>query len=90
MGPIVEQAKKDYTGKSVEFVTFDFTSDETVAAADAAAAKHSVDKVYADHKKKTGFLLLVDSASGDIIGKLSAKDDMTAWKAAIDKALGAG
>lgn len=90
MGPIAKQAKTDYAGKSVAFVTFDFTSDETTAAADTAATEHGVDKVYTDNKKKTGFLLLVDSTSGEVVGKLSAKDDIKAWHAALDKALGEG
>lgn len=89
MGPIVEQCHSETADKSVTFVKFDFTSDETTAAAKAAAAKHGVESVYSDNEKKTGFMLLIDKTSGEVVGKLTPKDDVAACKAAIDKALGA-
>lgn len=88
MGPIVKQCETDYADKNVTFVKFDFTSDETTAASKAAATQHGVDKVYTDNEKKTGFLLLVNATSGEIVGKLTARDDIDAWHAAINKALG--
>ena len=88
MGPIVEQCHKESADKPVTFVKFDFTTDETTAAAKAAAAQHGVEKVYNENEKKTGFMLLVDAASGEVVGKLTPRDDVAACKAAIDKALG--
>ena len=90
MGPIAKQAASSYADKGVAFVTFDFTSDETTAAAKAAADQYKVSKIYMENEKRTGFCLIVDPASGEVVTKLSAKNDIGEWNAAIDKALGDG
>ena len=88
MGPIAKKAATDNAGKSIQFVTFDFTSDKTKAEAEAAAKKHGVQELYASNAPKTGFLLLYDTASKKVVARLSASDDQKAWQAAIDKGLG--
>ena len=88
MGPIVKQLAGDYADKSIKFVTFDFTSDETTAAAQAAAAEMGVAGLYSENAPKTGFLLLYDTKNQKIVTKLNARDDDATWRKAIDGVLG--
>ena len=88
MGPIVKQLAGDYADKSIKFVTFDFTSDETKAAAKQAAAEMGVAGLYAEHAPKTGFLILFDTKEQKIVTKLKASDDDATWRSAIDGVLG--
>ncbi len=90
MGPIAKQAESNYADKGVTFVTFDFTSDDTTAAAKAAADKYNVAELYAEKAPGTGFCLIVDASSGEVVTKLSARNGIDEWNAAIDKALGDG
>ena len=88
MGPIVKECEKDYADKSVEFVTFDFTSQETTAAAEAKAKELGVEQIYADKAPKTGFVLLYDTAAQKTVGTLSAQQSTEQWQVAIDDVLG--
>lgn len=88
MGPIVKQLKGEYADKSIKFVTFDFTSDETKAAAKKAAAEMGVAGLFAENAPKTGFLLLWDTKEQKVIAKLNASDDEVTWRSAIDGVLG--
>jgi len=90
MGPIVKEVAAAYTDKSIEFVTFDFTTDEGKEKARADATAYGINQLFVEHAYKTGYLLLVDTGSGKVVGRLSANDDAAAWRAAIDKALGQG
>ena len=86
MGPIAKDTAAKYKDKSIEFVTFDFTSDETKAKAEADAKRLGVEAIYKANAPKTGFALLYDTANSKVVTKLSAKNDVAAWSAAIDKA----
>jgi hypothetical protein len=88
MGPIVKQLTGDYQDKSIKFVTFDFTNDETKAAAQKAAKEMGVAGLYSEHAPRTGFVLLYDTKKQKIVTKLSARDDETKWRGAIDGVLG--
>ena len=88
MGPIVKQLTGDYADKSIKFVTFDFTSDDTTAAAKSAAEEMGIAGLYAKHAPKTGFVLLWDTKKQEVVTKLSAGDDDAKWRTAIDGALG--
>ncbi len=88
MGPIVEEVAANYAGKSVQFVVFDFTSDDTKAAALAKAKELGVEGTYAEHAGTTGYALLYDTRTQKVITTLSARQDVAAWEAEIDKALG--
>ena len=88
MGPIVKQLASEYQDKSIKFVTFDFTSDETKAAAKKAAAEMGVAGLYSENAPNTGFVLLYDTKEQKVVTKLSAGDDETKWRGAIDGVLG--
>ena len=87
MGPIVKELASVYADKSIRFVTFDFTSDETKKAGQAAAKELGVSELYAETAPMTGFLLLYDTKTKKVIGKLNAGDEAAKWRAAIDSGL---
>ena len=88
MGPIVEECTKDYADKSIEFVTFDFTTKETTQAAAARAKALGVEGLFNENAGNTGFLLLYDTSANKVVTRLSADDSTEGWHAAIDNALG--
>jgi high-affinity K+ transport system ATPase subunit B len=88
MGPIVKQLAGDYADKSSKFVTFDFTSDETKAAAKKAAAEMGVAGLFAENAPNTGFALIYNTKEQKIVTKLTAGDDDAKWRTAIDGVLG--
>ncbi len=90
MGPIVTEVQEKYAGAAVEFVTFDFTSEETTAASAAKAASLGISELYAEKAPKTGFALIYDTQTKQVITQVSAEQDSTAWAGEIDKALGEG
>lgn len=67
---------------------FDLTSEDTTTAAVAAAKDLGVEQVYGDHAPKTGYVLLFDTASKKVVGKLTKVLSSEEWHAEIDKALG--
>lgn len=90
MGPIAKEVAANYAGRSVKFVTFDFTSDETKAAAEATAKQLGVEAVYAEKAPKTGFALVYDMSAKKVVAKLSAKESVEEWSATLAKGLGEG
>ncbi len=86
MGPIVKEMSNAYAGKSIEFVTFDYTTKEAKATAVATAKRLGVETIYTKNRG-TGFLLLVDTKSGKVLARLTAETKPAEWRAAIDKGL---
>lgn len=87
MGPIVKECTEDYADKSIEFVTFDFTTKETKEAAKVKAKDLGVEGVFDENFGRTGFLLLYDTSTKKVIKRLSADDGTDGWHAAIDNGL---
>jgi thiol-disulfide isomerase/thioredoxin len=90
LGPKVMSIMPDLQAKGVELVKFDLTNDETTAASEKTAAKMGLDKVFSEHKKKTGYVLLINPHNGQILGRLTPGQDkdemMKTVQAAADKA----
>ena len=87
MGPIVKELAANYSGKSIQFVTFDFTSDESKAAAKTKAKELGVEGTFAKNAPNTGFALIYGTKDQKIIAKLTAGDAPAAWQKVIDAAL---
>ena len=87
LDPKVKTASKDYAEQPILFVTFDHSNDTTKNQSALLASALDMEKVYGAQKKASGFLLLVDPKSGEVISKLTktmSEDDI---KAEFDKAL---
>ena len=59
-------------GESVKFVKFDFTSDESKKKSEQMASELKVDDVYKKNDG-TGYVLLIDSESGETLATLTRK-----------------
>jgi len=88
MGPIVKELVSSHRDKSVKFVTFDFTSDESKKAGKALAETLGVAGTYAKNAPNTGFALFYNTKSQKVVTKLSAEDETSKWAEAIDTQLG--
>ncbi len=87
MGPIAKEVAGSFDGKSVRFVNFDFTTDETKAKAKAEAEALGVAATYAKYAPQTGFALIYNTKTQKVVGKLSADSDVAAWTAELSKEL---
>ncbi len=88
MGPIAKEVAASFDGRSVRFVTFDFTSEETKAKGLAEAEALGVAGTYAKNAPMTGFALVYNTKTQNVVAKLSADQDATAWSAELTKGLG--
>tara|TARA_R110002096_G_scaffold423452_2_gene630636 strand:- start:45136 stop:45408 length:273 start_codon:yes stop_codon:yes gene_type:complete len=88
MGPIAEEVAGSFEGKSVRFVEFDFTTDESKKKALADAQALGVAGTYAKHAPQTGFALVYNTKTQKVVGKLNASKDAAAWTAKLNKDLG--
>lgn len=88
LDPRINAVKGEFDGRAVEFVRFDQTfSLFRGGALDAQAETAEVEDVWARYKGGTGFMAIVDAATGaeiDIVIVRHSKDDI---RAAIERAL---
>ncbi len=89
MGPIVKEVASSFDGKSVRFVNFDFTTDETKMAAEAEAAALGVKGTFEKYAPNTGFALIYNTKTQRVVTKLKSDKDVAAWKKTLDSNLGA-
>ena len=69
--PVMQAAGAD---GPVRFVRLDHTDADARAAAAATAAELGLASLYADYAGQTGFVLLVDAASGALLDRIEARD----------------
>ncbi|MEM1182291.1 MAG: thioredoxin domain-containing protein [Acidobacteriota bacterium] len=86
MGPVFEDLRNKYDGKSVLFVELDLTNGTTKAQAEFMASALGFGDVYAQNQG-TGFILLLDGTSRQKLAKLTADQNIKAMGAEIVKQL---
>ncbi len=84
--PKLAQILPDFAGKPVRFVEYDFTFGQTDAIR-AQADADGVGAIYERFKGATGFTVLIDADSGEIIDTLTMNHSPAAMAAALDDAL---
>ncbi len=70
--------QETYSEGNVGFVTMDFTNDDTTGASLATAAELGITEVIED-QAGTGFILLIDAETHEVVGRLTgshSEDDM--------------
>jgi len=87
MGPVFEDLRNKLDGEPVLFVTLDLTNRSTAAQAEYHAAALGAGRHWSEYGGKTGFILLLDAQSGDVLGKLTREQDIKAMGAAIKSAV---
>lgn len=87
LGPKVMKAKKAHADDGVLFVKLDLTNDATKAQSTYLANALGLSKVYAEHGRKTAQVLLIDTKTKKVIGKLNPSHSDSDIQAALKKAL---
>ncbi|MEO1370645.1 MAG: thioredoxin domain-containing protein, partial [Acidobacteriota bacterium] len=86
MGPVFEDLRNKYDGKSVLFVELDLTNGTTKNQAEFMASALGFGDVYAQNQG-TGFILLLDGKTRQQLAKLTADQNIKAMGAEIVKQL---
>ncbi len=85
--PKLNAIKKDFAGQPVLFTRVDFTDDFTKEQSDLLASYLDLGSAYAGQGRKTGYMLLINAESKQVLGKLLKTQSEAELKAEIDKAL---
>ncbi|MCG8417780.1 MAG: thioredoxin [Proteobacteria bacterium] len=87
IGPHFTNLGNKFDGKKVLFLTLDMTNESTQRQSEYLASALGLGKVWKSHAPKTGYILLIEPKSRQIVGKLTKKDDFKAMSTAIDRVL---
>lgn len=74
--PKMEAAKQEFTGKPVLFAKMDMTNDFSAHQSKLLASRLGLLEIFNQNEGKTGFVLLVDANTSEIIGKITTDDDV--------------
>ena len=85
--PKLNAIKKDFAGQPVLFTRVDFTDDFTKEQSDLLASYLNLGPAYAEQGRKTGYMLLFDAESKQVLGKLMKTQSEAELKSEIEKAL---
>ncbi len=85
--PKLNKVKRDFEGKPILFTRFDLTDEFTNDQAARYAALLGLEKYYTDNGGKTGYMLLIDSHSKKVLGRINKQDSSEAMKGALTSAL---
>lgn len=83
MDPTVKEARASLTDKPVLFVTFDMTDDKTKKQTAMLADALGLEEHYAENAGKTGFILLIDAESNEVVDRITVNDSADAMKRKI-------
>ena len=87
LDPKLQAVKPLFAEENVLFVTFDHTSKETSRQAALLAERLDVGEVYRAQKKASGFLLVLDADSGEVLGKITREHSEADMKMQLSDAL---
>lgn len=79
------QVQQTYGGRA-HLVVFDFTNDETTAAAEVEARRLGLEPVFHEYSGATGFVVIFDGRAREVAAEVSGRD-FDAYRTAIDAAL---
>ena len=83
--PRLSEVIPDFSDRPVKFVEFDFTFGQREEIADQAKAE-GLDHIYPQFEGATGFTLLIDADTGEIVDTLTINHSKRAMRAAIAQA----
>lgn len=88
---VIEPHFKDlhdkFDGQPVLFLDFDLTNRSTTTRAGYLASAMKLDKVFNKHAPSTGFVLLIDARTGEVLDRLTKKHDFKAMSSRVRRAL---
>lgn len=71
LDPRLSQVQPEFTGGNILFVRFDFTDDKTIHQSSMLAGTLGLDRLYAMNARKTGYLAVVDRATGNVVERIT-------------------
>lgn len=83
LDPKVESVQSELSEAPVLFVKLDHSNDQTSKQAAMLATSMQIGEIYRDQQKASGFMLLVDSDSKKILGKITREMSKAEIKEAI-------
>lgn len=84
--PRLKAVVPEFADQPVKFVKLDFTLGQRGAVAEKAE-REGLAHIYPDYKGATGFTLLIDADTGEIVDSLTIKHSQAAMRAAIAQAI---
>ncbi len=87
LDPKIESVKKDFATQPILFATLDHSNDGSKNQAALMAKSLGLGEVYTAQEKASGYMLLVNPRSGEIITKLTRDMSEADIKTAFDNAL---
>ncbi|MEX2671588.1 MAG: thioredoxin domain-containing protein [Phycisphaeraceae bacterium] len=83
----VGETVKHAAGMPMLFVMLDLTDEQTQAQSEMLAGALGLDEVWAEYSKGTGFVLLIDRKTGEVMERLTAKHSAAEMIEVVDAAL---
>ena len=87
LDPKFEAVKPSLDELPLEVVTLDFTDNGTRSASARTAAAHGVRDVFDANAGRTGFILLVDADSQEVLGRILHTDSRAQMRQKVRRAL---
>lgn len=87
MGPVFGELQNKFDTQPVLYVTFDHTQEFDRRQSKFLAMSLGLDKVWSEYGNKTGFILLVDGQTREIMTTLTHKQDLKQMGAALLEAI---
>jgi thiol-disulfide isomerase/thioredoxin len=84
----LEALQSEFSGKPVDFVRLDLTDETTQAAAKSRAERLGLSELFTQYGNKTGFALVIDASTGQVVGELRASQDLDAMRNLLSSSLG--
>ncbi|MEP2447736.1 MAG: protein disulfide isomerase family protein [Balneola sp.] len=85
--PKIAKAKREFENQPILFTKMDMTDDFTTHQSKLLATRIGVLDIFEENEGKTGFILLVDADSYEILDKIAADDDIDGMVEKINSTL---
>lgn len=85
--PKLTAVKPEFVGKPIEFITIDLTSNETAQASLAQADALGIGTVTRKNARATGFMLIVNAASKEVVDRIYANHSEQQIKEKLQRAV---
>jgi len=82
MGSSFEDLQEIFKEKNIEFVKFDLTDKGTTAKAESKAKQIGISNILNDNRR-TGFILIIDNSTKEILYKLTKNDSIDVMEGKI-------
>jgi len=87
LDPKITAARETMADSPVLFVTFDHSNEATKNQAILLADRLGLEEIYASQKKASGFLLLIDAKTGEVIETITKSASAADIEASLAKAI---